>query len=673
MIHTLRRWIATAWLMLLLIPSAQASSAACQPTIQSVHAARASSVLATRPTEGWEAVTLPDRWTHRWPSHSGSVWYRIEWDTGCAEHQAIATQPLGLLIGGISMAGALYLNDALLWRDASMTAPLSHSWNMPRWWPLPASALQPGRNTLWFHIVGVAELAPGMHLPVLGDASFIEAKHDQLLWRQRTIHGLSSALTAAVAAIFFVVWCMRRQEHAFGWFALVSLCWVFYVSSMLATSPWPIWPFTPNATNPYRDSLAMARLNLIAAVLYAQCFCIFTFRLGEQTLPRVERALWTLTAIAIAALVLVPRSIQESSSKIIILGVAAVFFGNCLQFQWHAWHTRRPQHLLLALCLGLFLVVSVHDTWIMLQEWHAHETWTPLASLIVIVFMAVLLGSQLATSTREVENFNHVLEVRIAQTRTELSKALDREHQQKLQHSRLQERVQLAHDLHDSLGGSLVRSIAVVERAQRMQQPMENDRMLSLLKLLRNDLRQIIDYGSVAAAATPASPEQWLAPLRHRFSRIFDELEIAWEWPLDDHWHSAQLQPSALQCLNIERLVEEALTNTLKHSHAQCIRVTCQQSVAEGTLTLRIEDDGVGFEVESAHEIGGLQVGLRSMAARTQHSGATLEVQSSPGKGTCIRVQLRGDVPPPTYSLTAHMPEPPRTALSQADSATEPC
>ena len=46
------------------------------------------------------------------------------------------------------MAGEVYANDDLLWRDASQSEPLSRSWNMPRYWRLPESAMRDGVNTI---------------------------------------------------------------------------------------------------------------------------------------------------------------------------------------------------------------------------------------------------------------------------------------------------------------------------------------------------------------------------------------------------------------------------------------------------------------------------------------------------------------------------------------------
>ena len=180
--------------------------------------------------------------------------------------------------------------------------------------------------------------------------------------------------------------------------------------------------------------------------------------------------------------------------------------------------------------------------------------------------------------------------------------------------------MQLAHDLHDGLGGSLMRSMALVEQAP---QPLPNERVLSLLKVLRDDLRQVIDQGSSAGAQVPETPVQWAAPLRHRFTRIFDEMGVTSKWDMPQQW---QGRPSALQCLGLTRLVEEALSNTIKHSRARHVHVQCTQPQPD-VLCLHIEDDGVGFDVQAVQHAG-VSVGMRSMAARAERMGGTLEVAS---------------------------------------------
>ena len=118
-------------------------------------------------------MTLPDAWAGRWPAHDGVVWYRLRWSEPAT---AGAPAPRGLAMDYLSMAGAIYLNGALLARDPQLEEPLSRSWNHPRHWLLSAPLLRPGPNELLVRVSGLAAYAPGkfdclvtdLHMPGLG-------------------------------------------------------------------------------------------------------------------------------------------------------------------------------------------------------------------------------------------------------------------------------------------------------------------------------------------------------------------------------------------------------------------------------------------------------------------------------------------------------------------------
>ncbi len=592
----------------------------CAPRIVSVQAAPA--LDGARPLTGWVDVTLPDTWSRRWPAHGDSGWYRIDWERSCTNGE-----PVALGIDGISVAGEVYNNGDLLWRDAFLVEPLSRSWNVPRWWVLPESGLQPGVNTVWVRAVGPAALGPGLRAVRLGDASTVAAQHYRTEWRQRTLYLINAVLCGMAGALFSVVWTLRRNTPAgaaYGWFGLMALTWLAYLTTYLAYTQWP-WP----------DALARSRFSMVALVGYVLSACLFTLRFGGQRLPRTERMLWALAALGAGTAVFVPDDVAGLWFGRVWQGAMWVFMFNCLQFQWHAWRPRpegrKQLHMLLALCWLAVMALTVTTLIPGVDRWNVARNWAAFSGLLVISLVMLLLGAQLMQRVRSVERFNRALEQGVAEARAQLAQALAREHTRALEHTRLQERIQLAHDLHDGLGGSLIRSIAMVEQAP---QPLPNERVLSLLKMLRDDLRQVIDQGSSAGAQVPATPVQWAAPLRHRFTRILDEMGVTSLWDMPPHW---QGRPSALQCLGLTRLVEEALSNTIKHSRARQVRVQCTQPQG-GALCLRIEDDGVGFDVEAVRHAG-LSVGMRSMMARAERIGGALEVVSS-SAGTKLTVKL---------------------------------
>jgi signal transduction histidine kinase len=607
-----------AWFAVLVFClSAQAQDGGCAPRILAVQAAR--SADGARPAQGFEDVALPDVWTARWPRYDGSVWYRIDWERGCATEPAgLAGLALGL--DGIVNAGEVFINDDLLWRDASLAEPLSRSWNVPRWWLLPASTLRAGANTVWVHVVGVAALSPGLGALRVGDAASVARAQGQAQWRQRTVYFVNAVLAGMAAALFLLVWGLRR-ESTYGWFALMSLCWLAYLSTYLADTPWP-----------FADSLARARASLVALIGYVLCACLFTFRFGAQRLPWAERALWLLAAAGAAAAWLAPQHAAAAWFSALWQGAMAVFLLNGLQFQWHAWRPgRQAAQRLLALCWLALVAVALFALDLVPDVWQVARSWAALSGIVTIALVMLLLGGQLAQQMRSAERFQRALEARVAEARAELAQASAREHTQALQNAKLQERMQIAHDLHDGLGASLVRGMALLEQAPG---PLPGERVLSLLKTLRDDLRQVIDHGSSAGAEVPETPVQWAAPLRHRFTLILDEMGVATEWHIAPVW---QVRPSALQCLLLTRLAEEALSNVLKHSQARRVRVECGQPVP-GVFAVCIEDDGRGFDVEAVRRAG-LSVGMRSMAARAERMGATLKVESGAG-GTVVSVVL---------------------------------
>jgi two-component system, NarL family, sensor histidine kinase DevS len=83
----------------------------------------------------------------------------------------------------------------------------------------------------------------------------------------------------------------------------------------------------------------------------------------------------------------------------------------------------------------------------------------------------------------------------------------------------------------------------------------------------------------------------------------------------------------------VYRLVQEALTNVVKHAHASSAQVTVRST--DGEIVVEVSDDGTGFDPETATS----GFGLAGMRERAYLAGGTLEV-SSTGDGTVLRARL---------------------------------
>jgi two-component system sensor histidine kinase DegS len=94
------------------------------------------------------------------------------------------------------------------------------------------------------------------------------------------------------------------------------------------------------------------------------------------------------------------------------------------------------------------------------------------------------------------------------------------------------------------------------------------------------------------------------------------------------------------QEVHLTRIVQEALNNVRKHARATQVHMALIPNGRK--LELRIEDDGRGFDVERAQSRGG-RFGLSSMQERAELLGGSLLIQSSPGQGTTITVEIEHD------------------------------
>lgn len=578
--------------------------AACTPQLRGAWAAQESTPL-TLPTEGWVAVTLPDRWDQRWPDWRDATWYRLDWEVPCGD------QPLALFVSAMRMAGMVYWGDELLWRDRHLLPPYSRSGNLPKLWPVSAHG-QAGMHSVWIRVIGQTRLAPGLGEVILGDAMALANEHAKRTFRQRTGYIITASMSLAIALVTLTIWLWRRSEKIYLWFCLQQLSWAGYLVNLLRTEPWP-----------WITSGTHSTLTMLFFMLLGNGFMLFTQHFLGKNHRRLNACAWLGTATLTLLIAFVPLEASDRVAQLALIWGAILVNTSALYSLIIACRTRKPEHLWLAACWTVLMSVGLHDIVVALQIWNNHETWSSIIGPLTSMFLAVLLGWRLAGYMRRIDGFNVELHSSVTQARAELAQLLKHQQAQAVENAKLQQRAEIAHDLHDGLGGNLVRSMALLEHTQELSK----DRVMSLFKVLRDDLRQVIDSGANCTAPVPATPRHWLAPLRHRLTMILDELDIQVQWQIDEHWKSA---PTATQCLAMARFMEEAFSNIIKHSQAQHVRVSSTQPCEMSWLVI-VEDDGVGFDVaatRAAHQ----GIGMQSMQARLTRAHGRLEIQSCPDR-----------------------------------------
>lgn len=198
-----------------------------------------------------------------------------------------------------------------------------------------------------------------------------------------------------------------------------------------------------------------------------------------------------------------------------------------------------------------------------------------------------------------------------------------------------EERRRLALELHDGIGQTLtaLKNFLQQQRARYDDTGMRAgiDAAFSLAATALQDTRELSrllrppvldDLGLEAAL-------QWLA----RIQRERAGLNVQIDWQLDVERLDKQLETLVF------RAAQEALTNVARHANASSARVCVSKQGAR--LNVLIEDDGEGFDVESALSAAtGDGFGLRGMRDRVELFGGSVSVKSGAKQGTRISILL---------------------------------
>ena len=589
-------------------------SGICQSSIQSIQVMQSNLAQPSQlPTSGWENVkSLPDYWDRRWKNNRDSAWYKIQWRYQCAN---TFSAPVTLVINRINMAGEIYLNNEFFWKDQSTTEPLSRGWHNPRYWVIPASSLKQGDNTLWIRVIGTSTQKSGLGLVSVGEHAQMIKIYDHANLETKVLPTLSIFLNLVIGLFCLIVWLFNLHDKSFKWFAMVSFAWVLYVALTMLQEP--IFSLTSQTTD---------RISGIVFSFYTFFGCLAAWRFANKRFQKIE---WVFTIFCLFTTLVICFAPTQYLPKVLnlffLIGVL-IFLAKCLSYPFIAYHSRVKESYILAVQYLLFIPVVINDAMYMITlKGQILSPYTSLASAFVVAF---LLALRLSSNSKRIAQFNKTLKESIIQAKQELSISLNNQHQLALENVKLQERINLSHDLHDGLGGSISRSLIMLENNENFQR----NQMLSILKLLRSDLRQTIDLGSSLDTKAPTTPIVWASHLRHRFVQIFEEMDITSKWNLAEKWTT---QPNALQCMTLARVTEEALTNIIKHSHANRVDISLTEN--EHFLILEISDNGIGFDPQ--HVETGLHIGLHSMQIRVQRLNGLFEIHSD-AQLTTLKISL---------------------------------
>lgn len=198
------------------------------------------------------------------------------------------------------------------------------------------------------------------------------------------------------------------------------------------------------------------------------------------------------------------------------------------------------------------------------------------------------------------------------------------------------ERSRLAHELHDAVSQKLFSLRLTAQAAARLvdRDPSRAKGELQQVATLAAEAVEELRAAVVELRPAGLDEDGLVATLRTQ-TQVLDRAHTA---RVTFTGHGVRALPAA-QEEAVLRVAQEALHNALRHSGGEHVDVTLDRR--GGGAVLRVSDDGSGFDPRVVRSAG-RHLGLVSMRDRASGVGGRLSVESAPGKGTTIEMEVPG-------------------------------
>jgi signal transduction histidine kinase len=275
---------------------------------------------------------------------------------------------------------------------------------------------------------------------------------------------------------------------------------------------------------------------------------------------------------------------------------------------------------------AVVLVVTAGWIWQLTQEGGA-VPWPAVIAVCVFAAGTLLSVAYIGTIVRQSRERQRLIE-QLQATRAELAAA-------ERQAGTLAERQRLARDLHDTLTQGFASVVLLLEAAEEsLATGRPVDRHIE--QALRSARDNLAESRRVVWALRPRPLAEQSLPqaLQELTGRLGEETGLRAETVVTG---TARPLPAEVEEALL-RIVQEALANVRKHAAAS--RVTVTLSYLDDLTMLDVHDDGIGFEHAATVAAAGAGLGLHAMAERVAALGGSLAVESAPGEGATIAVEV---------------------------------
>lgn len=566
----------------------------------------------------WQPVELPEVQQREATQSSSDArfqmrWYRLKY---AAPNGRWPTSVALYMPRLVALAAAVLVKTDDGWRPVfDNQSGAREQWVRPLWVVLPSALTEIQQAREIEVVIAVPVMQAGYYSVSsvwLGAREDLEPRHDRR-WVLQIGVPQATGLTLVTLGLFaLVLWAKRREDSSYLLFSLATVAWLVRNLHYHLDLPRT------------RDALEWFWWVTHASMSWVMLLTfLFALRFARQRFTRFERgmALFVLVS-SLASMPLWGRGFDALVLLHIcnaVVGLAGTAFVASV-----AWRQGTRELRVMAAALVIGVVLGVHDLGLLAGWWWPEHVYLmPFATLVILASFLYAVQFRYVEALRGVERANEDLAQRLQEQSVQLSAQHDKLREVERQQALLLERQRIMQDMHDGLGSSLLSAMVAVE-----QGTMPQEQVVTVLRECVDDLRLVID------SLEPVGHDivSLLATMRYRLGKRLQLGGLKLEWDVHDLPALEWLEPP--DALHVLRLMQEALTNALKHARASRVRVVTRDLGKR--VEIRVEDDGEGFDVGTVSQ----GRGLRGLQRRAKVLGGSLRVDSSPGHGTVVTLRL---------------------------------
>lgn len=550
-------------------------------------------------------ITLPHNWKRA--GYSGDeAWYVAELSLNVPPNRL-----WGIFLPSIGANAAVYLNDHFLGSGGQMeTRPTRNNFR-PLYFAIPNGMLKPEKNEIMVHVssdppdrgfLGPLLLGPDELLgPVFKRAHFIRVTLVQFIF------------VAIIVTMFYVgALAVKAREPVYGFFtAMLGACALF--DGALLAIDLPV------------SAIIIDWFRMMGTGWMVIFLIFFIHRFMDLSRPRVEKILLAWGVSGSVLMLALPQHWFYSFSSYYwdVIAIVGGIYALVTAFI-ETSKSKSTQYWAITLSVLVMLGSGIRD-WILYTgspEGFQGMMLIYSTTFMLVVFAWVLLH-RFTSAISEAATLNQELEYRIDQKEHEIKLTYEQIVSARQERALAEERERIMRDMHDGIGGQLISAIANAKTQTNIHLVDNLETALADLRLMIDSFEPVDDdLGTV------------LGLVRMRLEKRLKNHGLHFVWQVEDIPTIPDLGPHKV--LHIMRILEEAVTNVVRHAEASKIIVAARSESLDGTpgVLVEVADDGKGLDPDARKGRG-----LENMRRRADYLEAQLTViNTSPG--TAIRLWL---------------------------------